>query len=52
MKHIPRGEMCLTCTKLYNDCSKLDFSSMQVLEKDKKEPLYIVKCSEFIKVIK
>lgn len=33
MTHHPRGEMCLSCTKLRENCSHLEFSKMYVIEK-------------------
>ena len=33
MIHHPRGEMCLSCTELKENCSHLEFSRMYDIEK-------------------
>jgi len=33
MIHHPKGEMCLSCTKLKENCSHLEFSKMHVIER-------------------
>ena len=33
-KFYPRGDMCIKCTHIKDDCSKLPFSKMYVIEKD------------------
>ena len=43
--HQPKGGMCATCTKRYNDCSDLDFENMQVIGVSDSE--IIVRCTEF-----
>lgn len=52
-RHIPRGQMCITCTALYKDCSHLDFVNMRVIEKEvpiDDEFYQIVKCNEYSKI--
>lgn len=45
MNSQPKGGMCKACILRYQDCSKLDFSGMPVIQKDKE--VRIVKCSNF-----
>lgn len=49
LTHIPEGQMCMVCTKLYTDCSKLNFNSMPPKGKWKEENLTIILCTEFDK---
>lgn len=46
-KYRPKGSMCLACAKKLANCSALDFSSMQVMARDKQDGMRVVKCSEF-----
>jgi len=41
----PKGGMCVSCENIKNDCSKLDFASMRVIENSSE--IKIVKCSQF-----
>lgn len=45
MNYQPKGGMCAVCTKKKNDCSKLEFDKMRVIERSK--DAVIVKCTEF-----
>lgn len=45
--HIPRGFMCCVCEKALDNCSKLPFTTMQVLRVYKDDKIKEVKCSEF-----
>jgi len=42
---IPKGSMCAVCNNKDNNCSHLDFKSMQVIEKTKE--YNIVRCTFF-----
>lgn len=50
----PKGGMCGNCTQLTNDCSHLDFASMQEIQIDfyAEKEVHIVKCSQFERKIK
>ena len=45
MTHQPKASMCMTCTKLLDDCSHLPFSTMPAMSKSKGR--VIVRCTEF-----
>lgn len=45
MRYQPKGGMCRVCRYKFNDCSKLDFKSMQKLQIT--QYAVIVKCSSF-----
>ena len=45
----PKGSMCLSCVKSSDDCSHLDFKSMQPIEQY--EDTVIVKCTEYEKCL-
>ena len=47
MKYIPKGSMCAVCKNRFNDCSKLPFDAMEVIETD--GTYAVVKCTEFKK---
>lgn len=47
MIYIPKGGMCANCKNFMKDCSKLEFSTMPVIAKDKE--VIVVKCSEYVK---
>lgn len=44
MRHQPKGEMCLSCTRLREDCSMLSFDRMRVIDRDRdnKDPEFLV----------
>lgn len=44
----PKGGMCANCAKAKEDCSKLPFNTMRVLEFF--EGVRIVKCDEHVKI--
>ena len=44
--HQPKGGMCAGCVKLHDDCSKLPFEEMKVIE-TLKNGVKIVRCSEY-----
>ena len=44
--HQPKGSMCMSCKKLDQDCSTLNFSAMPVMEKNR--DCLVVKCSGFV----
>lgn len=41
----PRGEMCMSCTKLRDNCSHLPFNEMKVIGRDPEG--FEVKCTSF-----
>lgn len=41
----PKGSMCMSCKKCYDDCSHLPFKDMRVIERHK--DVLIVKCIKF-----
>ena len=45
----PKGSMCMTCKNASNDCSKLPFSSMPVIEKY--DSVAKVRCIQHIKKV-
>ncbi len=45
-KYIPKGSMCAACKRRDNDCSKLDFAHMEVIE-SYYGGLRVVKCDNF-----
>jgi len=45
MTYIPKGSMCASCKNKFNDCSKLPFDKMKVIETDGNYS--VVKCVEF-----
>ncbi len=48
MIHIPRGEMCIGCTKALDKCNHLAFDKMKPLTKKPDNEGYMeVKCIEF-----
>ena len=42
MIHYPRGQMCLSCVKLNDDCSNLLFEKMHELETDSNGDIEVV----------
>ena len=48
--YVPKGGMCTTCEKCLNDCSKLPFKDMPVIERG--SWAYTVKCTEYKKDFK
>ncbi len=46
--HYPNGGKCVSCTKLYDNCSHLPFPEMRVIGKDKKTGLLMVMCPEYM----
>jgi len=51
LEYIPKGGMCKVCLFSKNDCSDLDFKSMQRLAKGDSNGLVVVKCTSFIRVM-
>lgn len=49
MLKIPHGGRCLTCSKLLENCSSLDFDSMQGISKPDKDNIIMVRCTEHTK---
>lgn len=49
--HHPKASMCKSCKHKDRDCSKLDFSSMPVMDKYKQDGalIYVVRCVGFEK---
>lgn len=47
--HHPRGEMCLACTKLKDNCSHLPFNTYYVIEtyEEGKDTFKSTRCKEF-----
>lgn len=45
---IPKGSMCMVCTRLHEKCNHLDFKLMRPIEKHK-DGVIEVKCVEFKK---
>lgn len=43
----PKGGMCAICVNKFKDCSKLEFSKMQVIIKS--QGVSVVKCTSFKK---
>lgn len=45
----PRGEMCLSCTKLHNNCSHLPFNEYYVIEQYEQDGITFksTRCKEF-----
>ena len=41
----PKGSMCAACKNALEDCSRLDFSSMPVIQSY--DSTHVVRCSEF-----
>jgi hypothetical protein len=48
ISHIPIGDMCLTCTKLHDNCSGLRFREMPRKSVDKYDGTTYVICKEFL----
>ena len=46
--HYPRGQMCLGCTKLFDNCSHLPFNTMYSLETDP-DGMQEVRCTHYDK---
>jgi hypothetical protein len=44
LTHYPKGEMCLGCTKLMDNCSGLPFNTMYILEKGEEN---VVRCTSY-----
>ena len=49
IKYIPKGSMCMVCTKLYLDCSNLCFDKYPPMGKPDEEGYVVVRCHEFNK---
>jgi hypothetical protein len=47
MKYRPKGSMCMTCSKVANNCHLLDFSAMKATKVDAGETVVI--CSDYLK---
>ena len=46
--HYPNGGMCMSCTKLLDNCSHLPFCEMRVTKKDK-DGCKMVLCTKHVK---
>lgn len=47
-EYIPRGGLCMNCANFRRDCSRLDFTKMQVI-KIYSDGVKAVKCTEYHK---
>ena len=47
MKYIPRGEMCIVCKHVTDDCSNLPFAEYKKIAKPDNEGYVEVKCEMF-----
>jgi hypothetical protein len=45
----PKGSMCMVCQHRREDCSRLPFEHMRVVESIKGNTVQIVRCAEYIK---
>jgi hypothetical protein len=43
--YTPKGSMCMACKDHREDCSRLDFASMPLIEKHQNQ--FIVKCKSY-----
>ena len=50
MVKIPHGGRCMVCSKILENCSSLDFESMQPMSKPDSEGYILVKCIEWEEV--
>ena len=49
MTYQPKGSMCMICQRRSEDCSRLPFELMRVVESIKNGTVQIVRCVEYIK---
>lgn len=47
--HQPKGGMCYTCRKKFDQCSGLPFGTMRVIEHCKDGTIKMVKCDKYVK---
>ena len=52
MTYQPKGSMCMICQRRSEDCSRLPFDTMRVVESIKNGTVQIVRCSEYVKEVK